>query len=147
MNGAYWFAETDAHLLSAALLWIKTISCTVLLSRAALSCLLQLCLTSHRIAAETAGPQSFPRWCLSITAREDSQLQLDSCSHRQLVYITPDDCNSLWSYKTMLSSVKERVRMGGWVGGGMCRKKKMDRIEASQSSDIFQQNNICSSFP
>jgi len=54
---------------------------------------------------------------MSITDRKALQLQLDSCPHRQPVYITPDDSNSLWCYRMILPSTKERVRMGGWVEG------------------------------
>ena len=61
LNLAYWFAETDAHLRSAALVWIKTISCIVLLSWADLSCLLPLHLTSHCITAETCWISVFPQ--------------------------------------------------------------------------------------
>lgn len=92
----YWFAETDALLLSDALVWIKAISYLAF----------TFVTTSHYITVESVRSQCFPRWCLSITTRKALQLQLDSCSHEQPVYITPNDCNSLWSYRKMLSCAK-----------------------------------------
>lgn len=74
LNLTYWRAETDAHLLLAACIWIKTMTCTVLLSWAALSHLLQLCLSPHCIAAETFWISVFPQ-VSSICAREAVHLQ------------------------------------------------------------------------